>query len=120
MKTPREQRVQHRRHRVDHGTIAADQGDAIAAPHLIAGAGHRHIQIADAARDNTAGQRRHAIGIARAHAQHDLVRMIAERRQQMVLNHVLDLIGAVHRDNDAARGTGEFSDRRGRPAANFA
>ena len=46
-----EQRVEHVCHIVGDRNVAADQRNTVAAAHLIAGAGHRHIEIADAARD---------------------------------------------------------------------
>src|SRR5262249_42290889 len=52
MKTPGEQCIEHVFHFLSNRHVAADQRNSVATAYLIAGARDRHIQIANAARNN--------------------------------------------------------------------
>ncbi len=112
VKPPREQRIEHRRRVCRDALIAADEADAVALAHLLAGARHRHFEKAQALRDPRA-ERRDAVRIAGAGADHDLA---GRRGQQRALDDVLDLIGREYREHDriaVARDVGKRC-RRGR------
>ncbi len=76
--------------------VAADKADAVAVPDLLAGAGHRRFEKTQPAGD-TRAERRDAVRIAGAGAQHDLA---GRGRKQRALDHILDLIGVEHGEHD--------------------
>jgi len=98
-------------HFLSNRHVAADQRNSVATAYLIAGARDRHIQIANAARNNALGKGRHAVRIAGAHAQHNLFRAVTERRKQMVPDHILHLLRVEHGDNDATHWFRQLRDR---------
>ena len=96
MKTLRKQPVEHRRGGCGNLWIATDQADAVALAHLLAGAGHRRLEKAQALR-HPCTERRDAIGIAGRGANHDLTRRSGK---QVTLNHLLDLVGVEDSEHD--------------------
>ena len=114
----REDRAQQRLDLGQDFGIAADQADALAAGDLAAGAGDRGLEQAQAARGDALAERGDAVGIAGAGAEHDATRIVAERGEQLVLDDLLDLVGAEDGEDDGAAVAREIGDggRRGRRA----
>ena len=80
--------------------LAADQRDAVAAPHLLAGAGHRHFQEPQARRLRLRTQDRHPIRVAGAGAQQDRIGTGVPLRQDVLVDDLLDLIGREDGNQD--------------------
>lgn len=111
MEAAHEQCIEHIFNFVGDSNIAADQRHAVATANLVAGAGYRHIEIANPARNDTGCKRSHPIGITCAHAEDNLARAIAERRQELFLDNILDLLGVEHSNDDATRRFGQICNR---------
>lgn len=111
LKTANEQCIEHVFYVPRYSGIAADQSDTVTAAHLVARAGYGHIEIANTPGDDAACKRCHPIRVTRAHAENDLAGSVAERRQKLFLDDVLNLLSIEYRKNDAARGFGQIGNR---------
>ena len=106
-----EQRVEHRRGVGCDFLVAADEADAVALADLLARARHRRFEKPQSVATRAPSAAMRSGSQVEVH-EHDLA---GRRRQQRVLDHVLDLIGVEHRDHDriaVARDIGKRSGAR--------
>ena len=114
VKTGGEHRIEDRRHLGCRLRIAADQADTLAAPHLLAGAGHRRFEEAQPLRCYARGERGDPVRIAGAGGDHDGAgRRIGRQR----VRHLLDLLGAEHGEHDRMAAARDIRERCRRRAA---
>jgi hypothetical protein len=83
-------------------------------PHLLAGAGDRRLEECQATPGDARTERRNPVRVAGAGAQHHLARRIAGRRQDIPLDHLLDVPRFEHGEQDAVALAGNVADRGGR------
>src|SRR5262249_34262428 len=101
----------------DNFGVAPDQPDPLAAGDLAARSRNRSFQKAQPAFADTLRQASNALGVASARAKHDFGRALARGRQELPFDHVLDLIGAEHRNHDGIAAPREIANGGGSTAA---
>jgi hypothetical protein len=104
--------IEHARDLCRNGGIATDESDAVAAPHLLAGAGHRRFEEPQSMVFDAARKRCDAVGIAGRGAHHDPAGAVAEGCEDRPLHHLFHLVGVEHGEDDRIGLTGDVADRR--------
>ena len=99
------------------GWIASDEADGLPARDLSAGAGNRSVEQMQSAGRQPLPERGDAVGVACAGAEHDAARAFSEPRQQLALDHVLDLRRVEHGEHDRAAARGQVRHRGRRPGS---